>query len=298
VQTPLGILDLGTGLEESVGRHSPERRIAKIHHKFTKSLSAFDDLLWILWLTPAMDRIFSDAPHKRRNFFDHLVAGLFPKHRTLCAQYKNLLKERMRILFVRSSDSAWISTIEKRLAHVGAQITTARRDFLELLTPVLSTIPAPFPFPCIDLHETYELQDSLEETLSVALAKNRVQDAQVGNTAFGPHRTEWDVRFAAKDLPAAACSTGEQKALLISIILSTARIYKTHRQTVPLLLLDDFAAHLDTHKQSVLWEALKGLNIQTWFTGVTPPHFLAANEDLQHFVVEHGMCTPFSQTNS
>jgi DNA replication and repair protein RecF len=115
---------------------------------------------------------------------------------------------------------------------------------------------------------------------------------QTGNTAVGPHRTEWEVRFIAKDLPASACSTGEQKALLLSIILATARIYKAHRQSVPLLLLDDFAAHLDTHKQAVLWEALRDLNIQTWFTGVTPPNFPATDADLQHFAVERGICSP------
>jgi DNA replication and repair protein RecF len=294
IQTPSGILDLGTGLEKASWHHPGERRIAKIHHKFAKSLSTFDNILWLLWLTPAMDRIFVDALHKRRKFFDHLVGGLFPKHKTLCVRYKVLLKERMRVLLTRPSDNAWLSALEKRLAHVGVQITIARHNFLKLLTPILPTTPAPFPSPAIRLHETYDQQDASEEVLSAAFEKSRVQDTQTGSTAFGPHRTEWDVRFIAKDLPAAACSTGEQKALLLSIILATACIYRAHRQSVPLLLLDDFAAHLDAHKQAVLWETLKDLSIQTWFTGVTSPHFSATNTDLQHFVVERGICTPSS----
>jgi DNA replication and repair protein RecF len=294
VQTPSGVLDLGTGLEEPSSRHAIERRIARIHHQCAKSLSAFDDFLWILWLTPSMDRLFTEAPQKRRQFFDHLVTGLFPKHKGFCAQYKILLKERMKLLMTRNSDITWISAIEKRLAHIGAKITAARNDFLKLLMGALPDTPSPFPFPEIHLLETYTPEGSIEETLCAVLEESRDQDAQTGNTAFGPHRTEWNVLFVEKGLPASACSTGEQKALLISIVLATARLYKERRQGVPLLLFDDLSAHIDALKQSALWQVLKNLEMQTWFTGVMPPHFPTTDADLQCFAVEHGICIPSS----
>jgi DNA replication and repair protein RecF len=294
LHTPSGVLELGTGLEEASSHkaQAKERRIVKIHHKVAKSLSALDAILWVLWLAPAMDRLFSDAPDKRRKFFDHLIGGLLPKHKILCARYRTLLKERMQVLFLRSSDKAWIGSIEKRLAQIGAQISTARQHFLDKLAPVLRMTPPPFPYPEIRLRETYQpLQGSVEDTLCTAFEESRAQDAQTGTTAFGPHRTEWEVQFVKKNLPSSACSTGEQKALLLSIILATARLYKEHHKSVPLLLLDDFSAHLDAHKQSVLWEALKDLGMQTWFTSVDLPNFPSTSSNLQHFAVEHGICT-------
>jgi DNA replication and repair protein RecF len=284
---------LGTG-EENPGTQTIERRVAKIHHKNTKSLAAFEKVLWILWLTPTMDRLFSEAPQKRRAFFDHLTNGLFPQHRGHWTQYKILLKERSRLLSFPAADASWLKTVEEKLARLGAQITKTRREFLALLTTVLPQMPVSFPIPTLTLRETYAAEDEedLEASLRATLEEHRMQDTQTGNTAAGPHRTEWEVRFSAKGLLASSCSTGEQKALLITLIIAAAHLYKARRSGVPLLLFDDCAAHLDAGRQEALWTALLHLRIQTWITSVTPPHFSATETTLQHFSLENGLCTP------
>jgi DNA replication and repair protein RecF len=241
-----------------------------------------------------MDRLFSEAPQKRRAFFDHLANGLFPRHKGHWAQYKILLKERFRLLSFSTTDASWLEAVEEKLARLGAQITRTRREFLDLLMAILPQIPTSFPVPTLALRETYatEKEESLETSLRAALEAHRKQDAQTGNTAAGPHRTEWEVRFSAKGLLASSCSTGEQKALLITLIIAAAYLYKARRSGIPLLLFDDCAAHLDAGRQEALWIALLHLRIQTWLTSVTPPHFPATEATLQHFSLENGLCTP------
>ncbi|MDR1266788.1 MAG: AAA family ATPase [Holosporales bacterium] len=287
VRTAAGLLDLGTGGEMSA---IPERRIAKIHHKFIRSFAAFEEVLWILWLTPSMDRLFTEASHKQRAFFDHLVGGLYPSYKTRHAHYKALLKERLRLLLFYPSETSWIASVEEKLARLGAEMTRTRRAFLDLLTSRLPTVSTPFPCPTVQLRETYPADGDLEDSLQKALAAHRAQDAQTGNTAAGPHRTEWVARFPPKGLLASSCSTGEQKALLLTLILATARLYKERRTGVPLLLFDDCTTHLDAQKQAALWEALQDLHIQMWFTSVETPNFPATGENLQHFSVENGIC--------
>jgi DNA replication and repair protein RecF len=254
-----------TNLLEAVSFLSPGRglrraRLAEIDRR-------------VLWLTPQMDRLFVEGPGGRRRFLDRLVLGLDPAHATRVAAYEQAMRERARLLRDGPADPAWLTALEEVLAEQGVAVAAGRRDAVERLDGVCAGAEGAFPRARLALIGTVEEwlgaipALEAEEQFKAALAQNRAADAAAGGAILGPHRSDLAVTYADKGIAAESASTGEQKALLIAIVLAQAALQRATRGEPPLLLLDEVAAHLDERRRAALFEALSGLESQTWITG-------------------------------
>jgi len=269
VATRRGNIRIGTGREPEGG----ERRVVRIDGEPARSQAALGERLSVLWLTPQMDRLFVEGPGARRRFLDRLVLGLDPAHATRVAGYEQALRERARLLRDGPSDSVWLSALEEVMAQQGVAVAAGRRDAVERLDRVCAEGEGAFPRARLALIGTVEhwlgTMPALaaEEQFKAALADNRASDMAAGGAVLGPHRSDLAVSYADKGVPAESASTGEQKALLIAIVLAQAALQRASRGEPPLLLLDEVAAHLDQLRRVALFEALAGLESQTWITG-------------------------------
>ncbi len=260
---------LGTGLAEDGGR---SRRVARIDGEGATP-AAFSELLSVQWLTPAMDRLFVDAPSGRRRFLDRLVFGQDPAHARRVAAYERAQRERARLLRRGGGDPVWLATLEARLAAEGVAIAVARQLCVAALGRALGITGG--PFPAARLAITGDLENLLaslpalevEQRMAGALASGRRAEADGMAAALGPHRSDLEVVHGDSGTPAAACSTGEQKALLISIVLANARLDAARRGRPPILLLDEIVAHLDGVRRAALFAELEALGAQAWMTG-------------------------------
>ncbi|WP_296675833.1 DNA replication/repair protein RecF [Novosphingobium sp.] len=252
-------VQLGTGIRAD----RPGRRIVQANGA---EISAVQLGEWVSlgWLTPAMDRLFAEGAGARRRFLDRLVLALEPSHARNAARLDTALRERNRLLSGASDpDPLWLDAIEIQLAEAGAQVTQARARMVEHLGLALTAIPdAPFAKP--DL--TYQPGGPLDaSSLAAALAEGRRRDRAAQRTLTGPHRDELAVTMAGKGQPAAECSTGEQKAMLIAITLAHSGLLGGERPS--LLLLDEVAAHLDPLRRAALFDRLRQGQAQVWLTG-------------------------------
>ena len=260
---------IGTGREPYGG----ERRVIRIDGEPARNQAALAECLGVLWLTPQMDRLFVEGPGARRRFLDRLVLGLDPAHAARVAAYEQAMRERARLLRDGPSDPAWLSALEDVMAQQGVAVAAGRRDAIERLDQVCAEADGVFPRARLQLIGVVE--DWLgrmpaletEETFEAALAANRGADAAAGGAVLGPHRSDLAVTYADKGIAAENASTGEQKALLIAIVLAQAALQRASRGEPPVLLLDEVAAHLDEARRAALFEALAGLESQTWITG-------------------------------
>jgi len=268
VETPYGLLELGTGLATE-----GERRVVRIDGKNAAGPAALAERMGVQWLTPQMDRLFLEGPSPRRRFLDRLVFGFDPDHARRVAGYERLLRERARLLRDGPADPAWLNALETEMAGEGVAMAAARRQALARLDGALERADEGFPRPILTLAGTVE--DWLETLPAVdaelrfadVLRRNRGRDAESGGAGEGPHRSDLEVRDAATGIAAAQCSTGEQKALLIAIVLASARIEAAERRAAPILLLDEVAAHLDAERRQALYDAVAALGGQAWLTG-------------------------------
>jgi DNA replication and repair protein RecF len=267
--TRRGPVRIGTGREPEGG----ERRIVRIDGEPARSQAALGERLSVLWLTPQMDRLFVEGPGGRRRFLDRLVLGLDPAHATRVAGYEQALRERARLLRDGPSDPVWLAALEEVMAQQGVAVAAGRRDAIERLDRVCAEADGAFPRARLALIGTVE--DWLgrmpalatEEQFKAALMANRTSDTAAGGAVLGPHRSDLAVSYADKGVAAESASTGEQKALLIAILLAQVTLQRATRGEPPLLLLDEVAAHLDQGRRAALFEALAGLESQTWVTG-------------------------------
>jgi len=283
VETRSGPMSIGTG-RIGTGREgmAGERRTIRIDGEPARSQAALAERLGVLWLTPLMDRLFVEGPSGRRRLMDRLVLGLDPAHATRVARYEQASRERSRLLRAGSSangsgggpaDPAWLAALEEIMAAEGVAVAAARRDAIERLDGVCAEAAGAFPRARLTLIGTIESWlDTMpalaaEERFRAALAHQRAQDALSGGAGLGPHRSDLGVVHAEKGIAAEAASTGEQKALLIAILLAQARLQHAVRGEPPLLLLDEVAAHLDAARRAALFEVLAGLDTQAWITG-------------------------------
>jgi DNA replication and repair protein RecF len=252
-----GLIDIGTGTSASV----PERRQVRINGA-PASANSLAEWLSILWLTPAMDRLFLEGASGRRRFLDRLVLALEPGHAIHAARYEAAMRARNKLLVEEGPhDDAWIGALEARMAEHGAAIVEARRRSVAALTARLESAPeGPFARAALALAGG-------EEALAPALSAGRARDAASGRTLAGPHRTDLLVTHVAKQQPAELCSTGEQKALLLAIILAHADLVTERAGRRPVLLLDEVAAHLDPRRRAALFERLEAGGGQIWVTG-------------------------------
>ena len=257
---------LGTGVTAA----APERRQVRIGG-MAGSANALADHLSIVWLTLAMDRLFLDSPGGRRRFLDRLTLALHPGHAAHSARYDAAMRARNRLLTdLRSADPVWLTALEAQMGEHGAALAQARADLVARLDRVLLEQPdEPFARP----HVAIEGDEEGDEPLATRLARGRRRDAAAGRTLSGPHRHDLAVVHVAKNQAAALCSTGEQKALLLSILLAHAALVTADRGQPPVLLLDEVAAHLDPSRRAALFDRLRQSAGQVWMTGTEPSLF-------------------------
>jgi DNA replication and repair protein RecF len=252
----------------------------------------------MLWVTPAMDRLFVGSAGDRRRFFDRLVMARTPGHGAAAVAYERAQRERQRLLSDdRGADPAWLSGLEETLAVQGAQMAAARASTLVLLQGAIADAPeGAFPKAEVALDGPLEAGalggeslETLAETARRALRDGRGVDARAGRTLFGPHRSDLIVRHGPKQMPAALCSTGEQKALLLGLILAQARALAADPSGgAALILIDEAAAHLDADRRAALYDALLALAGQAWLTGTDEGLFEAFGARAQRFEVRDG----------
>ncbi len=272
--TAAGPVDLGTGRDPAVAPETGrQRRIVKIDGAVAGSQAALAEVAAISWLTPQMDRLFLDGAGERRRFLDRLVFCFDPAHAARVSAYEQSLRERMRLLRDGPADAAWLAALEEQAAAHGVAVAAARRDLVARLDAVAAAADGPFPRAAVALDGAVEgwLAErpalAVEDELRARLAQSRGRDADAGRAPWGPHRSDLAVSHRGRAMPAAECSTGEQKALLISLLLAHARLQADSRVGSPILLLDEVAAHLDAARRAALFDSLGALGAQAWLTG-------------------------------
>jgi len=286
VDGPGGPCAIATGRDQG----PRERRLVQIDGA-PASQAALADAIAAIWLVPAMDRLFQDGASARRRFLDRLVLAGDPAHAAQVARYGHALKERLRLLRTGRLDRAWLDALEGRLAAAGVAIAAARRQTIADLRAAAAGSTGAFPRPTLALRGDAEgwLDElsalDVEARLAEVLARSRGQDAETGTTAAGPHRSDLEVHDGATGRAAADCSTGEQKALLIGIVLAEARLRSAQGERLPILLLDEVAAHLDPGRRRDLFEQLCALGAQAWLTGTDPSLFAPLGPRAQYLTV-------------
>ena len=289
-----GPVSLGAG----AAAQGSARRALRIDGQAARGQAALAEVVSALWLTPAMDRLFVDGASSRRRFFDRLVFGFDPSHATRLGVYERSLRERARLLRDRQGDAAWLSALEARMAENGVAVAAARRTTLRRLAPLVSAGVGPFPGAAMSFHGGVEaMLDRMpaleaEAELSETLAASRDHDGRAGGARVGAHRCDFAVTPGASGVPAAQCSSGEQKMLLIAVILAAARLQATLRGTAPLLLLDEVAAHLDGDHRAALFGEIADMGAQAWLTGVDRSIFAGFGDAAQYIAVAAGTVTP------
>jgi DNA replication and repair protein RecF len=297
IARPDGNWEIGTGLLP--GNPNAPRPRRALHLNGAPAESAdLAELIPMLWLTPAMDRLFLEGASERRRFLDRLVFALDASHAKRAARYERAMHERLRLLREGSRDRVWLDGLEENMAADGAGLTAARLCVIERLNGELETRGMEGAFPCAHL----ALQDLLQESagdparLQSALAASRERDAEAGRTTAGPHLADLEVRHTGKRSDARDCSTGEQKALLISIVLANAWAQKKrHDGTAPLLLLDEIAAHLDANRRAALFEEILALGSQAWLTGTDKTLFAPLQDRALFFSIDAGRFVPMER---
>ncbi len=259
----------------------PSRRVVQINGADSSALR-LGEWLGLFWLTPAMDRLFMDSPGARRRFLDRMVLALEPMHARHASRYEAALRERGRLLFdMHEPDPRWLDAIESQLAEAGAEVARARMRLIERLAAAIAALPpSPFARPAL----AYQPGGPTEAaTLAQALADSRGRDRAAQRSLVGPHRDGLLATLAAKHQPAAECSTGEQKAMLIAITLAHCSLVGDGAgDALPrarVLLLDEVAAHLDPLRREALFEQLRDGPAQVWITGTEAAPFAAIRDE-------------------
>lgn len=309
VATPKGEISIGTGRDpralarddEDAGDEDfagSERRVVRIDGQPARKTGALSDVLRAVWLTPEMDGLFRDGASGRRRFIDRAVVGMDRSHATRLNAYERSLRERARLLKAGGADAQWLDALEDRMACDGVAVAAARAHTAERLCAVASEGFGPFPGAVLSMEGSIERSLAqfpaleAEARLREDLARSRLDDAFTGGAAYGPHRSDLAVRHYTKNLPAELCSTGEQKALMIALVLAIAALQARDLGTAPLLLLDEVAAHLDPLRRSALFERMAEIGAQVWLTGTERESFSELEGRAQYFRVGSGAAVP------
>jgi len=301
IEGMLGLATLGTGIEPPANEEATTTRRCRIDRESVGSATAFADHLRVVWLTPAMDPLFNGPASERRRFLDRLVLAVDAQHSSRVAALERSLRSRNRLLEDSPGDSHWLDAVEHETAEVAVAVAAGRAETVTRLSAALAAARAQAPeFPQAEI----ELQGWMEQLLPnhsaieiedryrTLLKDNRARDAAAGRTLDGPHLSDLAVRHASKNIPAADASTGEQKALLIRLVLAHAGLIKQMTGFAPLLLLDEVVAHLDPARRAALYDALSSLGAQVWMTGADPAAFGDIIGRAQVFVVRNGVVEP------
>ncbi|MDC3144013.1 DNA replication/repair protein RecF [Pelagibacteraceae bacterium] len=296
---------LNFALTTNVKFNDSSIKIQKIHNKnsILKSSIFIDDekakssdllnYLRVIWITPVMEKIMLQSNSERRNFFDRLIFNIEKNHLKSFAGFNKFTKERLYILKSNEIDSNWLGQIELKIAKYAFEIIMIRKRIIAMINSNLSTISKPFNSCIIDLIYDNSLQLSEDEEIFIShyvedLSRNRAIDRELNRTILGPNKVEVKMwKLDDKSIEAKYCSTGEQKSILISIILSVAQIIKNSEfENSPIILIDEAMAHLDQNHREALVSELSKLNTQVWYTGVTKNIFDHLSKDTDFFEVK------------
>ncbi|MSO92011.1 MAG: DNA replication/repair protein RecF [Rhodospirillales bacterium] len=294
--TPRGPVELGTGAELSPSGEALSKRLVRVNGAPAKGQASLAEHVSLFWLTPEMDGLFTGSPSERRRFLDRTVFGFDPAHAARLSAYGHAMRERARLLAAGSADPEWLTALEDTMATAGVAIAAARVEAADRLASA-SGFQA---FPAAELAVEGEVERwlaggpalSAEDRMRDALKAARRVDAETGRTSNGPHRSDLAVRHKAKEQPAGTCSTGEQKALLIALVLANARAQREANGIPPILLLDEVASHLDRAAREALFEEIVGLGVQAWLTGTESNIFQALAGRSQLFEIEDSTVVP------
>lgn len=240
----------------------------------------------ILWLVPSMDRLWIEGAEGRRRFLDRMALSFFPAHADATLAYEKAMRERNRLLKDQVRDAHWYGALESQMAQSGAAIHAHRVATLEFLGDAQARAETAFPTAALELAQSEGEMPETDADLRAALAESRFRDLAAGRSLVGPHRTDLYGVFEAKGVPARDCSTGEQKALLVSLIMANARALSDQIGMPPILLLDEVAAHLDAGRLAALYDEITGFGAQAWMTGTGPELFDALGPRAQYIEVQ------------
>jgi DNA replication and repair protein RecF len=297
VHGALGLASLGTGVSSPASDGGPLLRECRVDRESVPSAAAFTDHLRVVWLVPAMDRLFNGPASERRRFLDRLVLAVDGKHGSRVSALERALRSRNRLLEMSRPDAQWLDAIEHETAELAVAVAALRLETVDRLEATLEMRRArnsPFPAPDISLEGTVEnfvaehSALAAEDCFRMLLRDNRSRDAAAGRTLEGPHLTDLSVTYVEKQVAAADASTGEQKALLIGLILAHAQLVAEMSGSTPILLLDEVVAHLDPQRRAALYNEIEGFGAQVWMTGADPALFEAIAPSAELFEVSSG----------
>jgi DNA replication and repair protein RecF len=325
VHTLVGAADIGTGLQASsvagppltptlspssagTGRGSSDRtsergRIVRIDGVAQSGSGILADYLEIVWVTPAMDGLFTGAASERRRFLDRLILCFDPAYRTIAGRFERAMTSRNRLLSDGVRDHAQLSGFERVMAENGVAVAAARLEAVSAMGQIVAERKARDPdsaFPWSDFHLEGDLETKLahmpaveaEDAYAQVLRDTRERDRAASRTLEGPHRSDLAVTHGPKQIAARLCSTGEQKALLLGLVLAHAELLTARQEgAAPILLLDEITAHLDAHRRAALFEEIIRLKAQAWMTGTDKAAFDALSGQAQFWMVEDGTVT-------
>jgi DNA replication and repair protein RecF len=297
IEGALGLATLGTGIEPPPAEDAAPLRKYRIDREPVASAAAFADHLRVIWLTPAMDGLFAGPASERRRFLDRLVLAVDASHMSRVNALERSLRSRNRLLEQPSPDPHWLDAIEHETAEVAVAVAAARAETVRRLSAALAAdkdAASPFPWAAITLDGDIENAvgaspaSELEDRYRAVLREARARDAAAGRTLDGPHLTDLLVVHGPKGIAAAAASTGEQKALLVGLVLAHAGLVAEMTGIAPILLLDEIAAHLDPVRRNALYARLARLAAQVWMSGADPAVFEAVARAAAWFEVSPG----------
>jgi len=287
-----GPVEIGTG---TAGAEEGQARRLRINGTTAKTVDELLDHLRVLWLTPAMDGLFTGGSSDRRRFLDRLVLSLDPDHGRRASDYERAMRSRNKLLSEGRADPAWLTGLERQMAELGISMALARQEMLGLLAALVDKNHEGGVFPAADLAlsgfldgEWHRPAFDLEEQYLEMMKNGRYRDAAAGRTLDGPHRSDLLIRHRAKNMEAERCSTGEQKALLVGLVLAHARLVANMTGHAPVLLLDEIAAHLDEGRRAALFDLVDDLGGQAFMTGTDQSMFSALGARARYLTVANG----------
>ncbi|CAN7322672.1 DNA replication/repair protein RecF [Rhizobium sp. LjRoot98] len=287
-----GPVEIGTG---TAGAEEGQARRLRLNGTPAKTVDELLDHLRVLWLTPSMDGLFTGGSGDRRRFLDRLVLSLDPEHGRRATDYERAMRSRNKLLSEGRPDPVWLTGLERQMAELGISMALARQEMLGLLAGLVDKNHEGGVFPAADLalsgffdREWHRPAFDLEEQYLEMMRVGRYRDAAAGRTLDGPHRSDLLIRHRAKNMEAARCSTGEQKALLVGLILAHARLVGNMTGHAPVLLLDEIAAHLDEGRRAALFDLVDDLGGQAFMTGTDQSMFSALGERARYLNVANG----------
>ena len=299
IDGPDGRVSIGTGLSPETASGRSGGRIVRIDGETQRATTALADFLEMVWLTPALDALFTGPAGDRRRFLDRLVICFDPEHGTRSNRYERAIRQRNRLLDIGATRASEYEGLEQVIAECAVAITAARADVVDAIAATMaarrmSAPQSPFPWAEIALEGHLEPRlaqepaADVEEAFIAHLARMRDRDRAAGRTLDGPHRSDLVVGHGPKQMPARLCSTGEQKALLVGLVLAHAQMLSARaRGAPPILLLDEIAAHLDMERRAALFAEILKLGAQAWMTGTDLSAFSAIREHADVFEVSH-----------